>query len=207
MKNPVLLLLLFCVSANAQDSLKAVETKKPNKIIFFEYYFGFGGGNTSGFVLGASANYQNKKDLFTFRLGGFAGFNQTTILVGPLLDPLELRSDKIVDYSLLYGKRWIGERASFSVSGGFSMTNWKHEQKIDDHYKYLSENSVGFPFELNLKWFKKEKQRLKAYGLIPISRGKVPFGGSFGFKIVGNISKTNYIGFAFNMSFGMHKKY
>lgn len=75
-------------------------------------------------------------------------------------------------------------------------------------YYEVSENSIGFPFEVNIKWFKNVKRRYRAYyWLIPLGHKKVAFGRSFGFKLVGNISKTNYFGLAFNFGLGTHKKY
>jgi hypothetical protein len=210
MKKSILLLLVsYANIINAQDSIKVDMPKKPNQIIFFEYYLGLGGGNTSGWSYGLTLNYQVKKDLFTFRLGGFTGFENRVQALGPTvgLPVFDIR-ERIVDYSVLYGKRWIGEGTSFSVSGGVSSTNWKHYEPVNDVYEKYSENTIGFPFELNVKWFKKVKRRFRAYyGLVPIGKGKVAFGRSYGFKLVGNISKADYIGFAFNVGFGCHKKY
>lgn len=207
LKNALALLFLFSMnSIMAQDSLTV--KIKTNPILFWELYGGFGGGEASGFVYGTELNYQLNRDLITFRLGGFTGLERGFLLLGHPEDPLNERNSKIVDYSLLYGKRWIGEGTSFSVSAGISITNWKHMKQQDDYYFYDSQSSLGLPFELNIKWFKRVKRRFRAYyWLIPITKEKVSFGRSFGFKLVGNISKTDYIGLAFNYSLGTHKKY
>jgi len=60
---------------------------------------------------------------------------------------------------------------------------------------------------VNVKWFKKEKKRFRAYyGLIPIGK-PTSFGRSFGFKLYGNIGKLSYVGIGINYGFGWHKRY
>ncbi|MCF6131582.1 hypothetical protein [Flavobacterium wongokense] len=201
----ILLLLVFNYS-NAQDSLKSV---KPNPIVFFEGYAGFGGGATSGVVYGATLNYQVlENDLFTFRLGGFSGFeNKVFSMDPPVPVPVFNKAQHIMDYGLLYGKRWAKNGHSLSISAGISHVHWNHWRNEENNYYTVKDNSLGFPFELNFKWFKKEKRRLMAYGFIPLTSRQVSFGGSFGFKLVGNISKTNYFGIAISSGFGWHKKY
>ena len=214
MQNPIkrvlLLFIVFLVnSLSAQDSLK-VKTKS-NPIAFYDVYLGFGGSRSSGWIIGGTINYQFlKHDLVTARVGAYLGYTSEPVLVAPTVAfPIFIRDERIVDYGILYGKRWIINGTSYSVSGGISYVDREHLEPLDEeHYHQVEENSIGFPFELNIKWFKKEKKVFRAYyGLIPIGRKKISFGRSVGFKFVGNISKTTYTGFAISYGFGWHKKY
>lgn len=192
----------------AQDSIPVVP--KTNPIVFYEGYGGVGGANSSGWVIGATVNYQFfKNDLITARLGAFAGYDNHAAMLAPAVGlPIFRERERIVDYGILYGKRWISGGFSVSVSGGISGVNRKHYEVLEESYYEVRQHSLGFPFEVNVKWFKERKKRFRAYyGLIPIGTRKVGFGRSIGLKLVGNISKTNYIGGAISYGFGWHKKY
>ena len=94
-------------------------------------------------------------------------------------------SDGIVEWNIIneYGKRWGYGGSSLSISGGISfnfyLSNLTDEN--DNHYK-TNEKYLGFPFEVNFKWFKSENKKSRIlYGLISFRR-PTSFGGSFGFK-------------------------
>lgn len=211
-----LLLLIFCVNClKAQDSLKVkkdslIVNAKSNPVFFYEGYVGFAGANTAGWTAGVTANYQFfRTDLVTARLATFVGYESEVAMFGPIIGfPVFRRDERIVDYGLLYGKRWVRGGVSFSISVGVSATHYEYFEKIDADYYPREENFIGTPFELNLKFFKKQKRRLRLYyGIIPVTKKKVAFGRSIGLKFVGNLSKASYTGFAISYGFGCHKKY
>lgn len=123
MKKSILILFVFFTNyIFAQDSLKVAVPEKSNQIIFFEYYGGFGGGNSSGVVYGTSLNYQMKRELITFRLGGFSGFSSRAAEFAPILFfPVFVRSEKIVDYSLLYGKHGLATELPLACLPAFHL--------------------------------------------------------------------------------------
>ena len=173
-------------------------------------YVGFGGANSAGWGIGGNVNYQfNRTDLITARIGGFASYTTELALLAPAVGfPVFRRDEQMLDYGLLYGKRWIGKGSSFSISAGVAYINHQYLEKVDDQYYLQKENLIGIPFEVNLKFFKKQKRRLRLYyGIIPVTKKRVAFGRSFGFKVVGNISKANYTAFGISYGFGWHKKY
>jgi hypothetical protein len=205
----ILLLLLFTTGAAiAQDSLKVV--KKDNPIFFYEGYVGFGGGKSAGYTIGATVNYQFfKTDLLTVRIATFLSYTTEAAYLAPIIVfPVFERSEQITEYGLLYGKRWIAGGTSFSISAGVSVINHEYLQKINDDYFYREQNLMGIPFEMNVKFFKSQKRRLRLYyGIIPVTKKRVAFGRSIGFKFAGNIGKANYTSLGISYGFGVHKKY
>jgi|SRR6218665_373761 len=209
LKRAFAFLLLFSInSVIAQDSL-AVKTKT-NPIVFSEMYVCFGGANSAGWTIGGTVNYQfSNTDLLTVRLGAYAGFHTELALLAPAVGiPVIKRNELIADYGFLYGKRWIAGGTSFSVSAGISFLHHEYLEEINEDYYLRKENVMGIPFEMNVKFFKKQKRRLRIYyGLIPLTKKKVAFGKSFGFKVVGNIGKANYFAIGISYGIGTHKKY
>ena len=111
------------------------------------------------------------------------------------------------EISLLYGKRFIKDGHSWSFSGGVSANYALYKRRVDGVNQRASEAFVGFPLEINIKWFKKKKKRFRAwYGIVPIGK-PTAFGRSLGFKLYGNLGKLSYIGIGLNYGFGWHKKY
>lgn len=199
-------LYLCCFLGQAQDS---TVVKKSNPIVFADAYFGYAGGSSHGFILGAGLNYQfYKKDLVTLRVSGLLGMRTHYMLAAYVAFPMFEREETLEEYAVLYGKRFVFDNKALSFSGGVSLTNRRYYEAFDEYYKYNTDKTIGFPFEVNIKWFKSEKRRFRAYyGLIPIGKRKVSFGRSVGFKLIGNISKTNYTGIGVTYGFGFHKKY
>lgn len=198
---------VFCFFlGHSQDS---IAIRKSNPILFSEGYLGYAGGSSNGFALGAGLNYQfYKKDLLTLRVTALLGNRMRYAAAEVAPFPDFVRQEVLEEYALLYGKRYIFDNFSLSFSGGISLTNRRFYEETTEFYQLNSDRMVGFPFEVNIKWFKSEKDRFRAYyGLIPIGKRKVSFGRSIGFKLIGNVSKTNYTGIGITYGFGFHKKY
>ncbi|MGC4041051.1 MAG: hypothetical protein QM710_09790 [Flavobacterium sp.] len=147
--------------------------------------------------------------MLTARVAGFIGNEPYSGLDGPIVGiPYYNRRERIVDYGLMYGKRWIWGGVSLSASVGVSYNQHEYLEKIDEDYFVQKEDFFGTPFEVNVKFFKKQKRRYRAYyGLIPVTRRPVAFGRSIGLKFVANWSKTSYTGLGISLGLGTHKKY
>lgn len=207
----LIIVLFVCFNAFGQNDSTTDSIQKTNPVIFSEGYFGGSGSNNGGLLLlGYNLNYQfNDKDLLTARFSGLLGVYDNYVLASPLLIlPFSTRKEAQVEYALLYGKRWVYNNLSFSVSTGISHVDRDYYKKENDYFENLSESYFGVPVELNIKWFKPVKKRFRAYyGLIPIGKRKVSFGRSVGFKLTGNFARNSNIGLAFTYGFGWHKKY
>lgn len=209
-------LFLFPFLLSAQESATdSISFELPNPIIFGEYFSGFGAGNSFGAYFGGSLNYQHQKHLFSLRYTWFGSIEYTKVrgdnISHLLIFPAYVNIEKINDYALLYGNRYINGSFSFSWSVGLGIVQSQERSYIEDLNKYgdwKSNTSIGIPLELNVKWFKSEKKRFRAYfGIIPVGKKKVAFGRSFGFKLVGNVSKNSYFGLGISYGFGTHKRY
>ncbi|NBL65005.1 hypothetical protein GV828_07310 [Flavobacterium sp. NST-5] len=207
-KNFALLLLTFPMFAQVNTDT----IPKTNPIIFTEGFAGFAGSDNGGmWFSGVNLNYQfNKTDLLTAKYS----FNQalqsryvylSPFVTFPILEEQEIQNE----WALLYGKRWIDKGFSYGVSAGISYVDRQYlDQNNENVFRYYKENYFGVAYEFNIKWFKKDKKRFRAlYGIIPVTKRKVAFGRSVGFKLVGNFSRNNYIGLGMSYGFGWHKKY
>lgn len=208
-KKGLLLLSLFCFGfLKAQDSLKV--NVKSNPVLFYEGYTGFAGANKAGWTAGVTGNYQFfKRDLITIRFSAFIAYQNDLLLDGPIVGiPVYDRNERIVDYGILFGKRWVWGGVSVSASIGASYNYHEYLEKIDENYYHREETFFGTPFEVNVKFFKKQKRRFRAYyGIIPATKKKVAFGRSIGLKFVANWSDVSYTGFGISLGLGTHKKY
>lgn len=184
---------------------------KTNPVLFSEAYFGGAGSAKGGlWLLGYNINYElPNNNLLTARYAVLLGVYENYVLVNPLLIlPFSVRKETQQELALLYGKRWTNTNFSYSFSAGISYTNRNYYDKVLDSYQEFKQDYFGFPFECNIKWFKPQKKIFRAYyGLIPIGKRKVSFGRSVGFKLIGNVTKNNYIGLSITYGFGWHKKY
>ncbi|MFA7445238.1 MAG: hypothetical protein WCY89_04775 [Flavobacteriaceae bacterium] len=180
-----------------------------NSIIFGEMYVGVGGSNNLTTAIGVNLNFQfNKDDLLTARFSSAYGAKTSYLLLFPYSLLLLRRSETVLEYGVLYGKRYVFKSSSFSFSGGIAYYNRDFYQKREGGYTFEHENYFGFPFELNYKLFKGRKKRFRAYyGLIPVGKEKVAFGRSIGFKLYGDISRNSHFGFGITYGFGTHKDY
>lgn len=205
--NITIVMLLLYLFSFGQDSI--VSKVKSNPVIFTEFYAGGAVTNKISWLLGYNLNYQFKhNNLLTARLQG---------IIGPSLDlptEMDLNSDysdeRVIqgEVALLYGKRWINNNVSYSVSVGASAVAGNHYEKVGMYYESSSENYFGVPFEFNFKYFKAEKKIFKIYyGLVPVGKRKVSFARSVGLKLTGTLSKNSYVGLGITYGLGWHKKY
>ena len=195
-----LILIYFFVLLNfvckAQD--------KTNPILFTEMIIGYSNGSSKGLTGGGSLNYQRKNNLFTYRYLEVTNNKK----VGQFFYiTLYTNVETIKEQALLFGKRYVEENISYSYSAGISYID--RDVLINDDknvLEYENSKSIGFPFELNIKWFNSTKQRYRIYELIPIGK-PVSFANSIGFKLYGDISKTSFFGLALTIGLGWHKNY
>jgi hypothetical protein len=196
------LIFLFLVIFNAKGQQDSI--KKSNAIFYPEIGFGIArlanAGTAGSFHV--AANYQYNKSLFTFR------FSQTAILQANSLDdifaidaPTENR-----EYALMYGKRWIKEEHSLSISLGLSYNQYKDDFDFITNQHNSITNHIGVPFEGNIKWFHGKKKRFRLLGLVPIGPPS-GFGRGIGFKLFGNLSRKSYVGLGIVYSLGYHREY
>ena len=199
MKKTILLLILLLF----QKSICTAQDKK-NPIIYLESLIGYANGSCKGFTGGAELNYQRKNNLFTYRYLEVIDYRKEgTLLYIPVYTEVEM----IKEQALLYGKRIIEGNTSYSYAAGVSYVD--REFLVDSSnnvLKYNTTQSIGFPFELNIKWFNSKKEKYRIYELIPV-RKPTSFANSIGFKLYGAISKTSFFGIGLTVGLGWHKNY
>ncbi len=174
----------------------------------------FGGSRIPGhsaWLYGLEANYQNKNLLYSFRYtqNYYQFIKVGFVPIGFTAFPFPVsEGPKYLDnYALLLGYRKAENGFAYSFSGGVSYTDFKENYFDENNVKYTTtEKSVGFPFEANIAWFKKEKSPYRIYGIIPVGKPSA-IGNSIGFKLLGNISKDPYVGLALVWGIGIHQKY
>lgn len=197
MKKITLFFVLFLnIICNAQ------ETTKP--IVFAEMIIGYSNGSSKGLTGGANLNYQIKNNLLTYR---FIEVSETRSEGNVLGFPILVNVEVVKENALLVGKRIIDGNTSYSYSAGIAYVNRKFLiDSSTDVLKYDSTQSIGFPFELNIKWFNSKKERYRIYELIPVGK-PTGFANSIGFKLYGDISKTSFFGLGLTVGLGWHKNY
>ena len=190
------LLFLLKINCWSQD--------QTNPVLYAELFGGYSIGSSSGWTGGIELNYQIHNSLITGRYVGLTELKH----VGNFIFPYYIHIDKINELALLYGKRHTYGNHTISYSAGLSYVN--REFIINNDYKYPSydnQQSIGIPFEADIKWFKRKKERFRVvYGLVPIGK-PTGFGRSIGFKLYGDISKTTFVGLGITFGLGWHKKY
>ena len=184
LKYSIIVVLFFSNNLTAQT-----KTEKNNEIFFLETFIGGYTGDAGGFLWGGDLNYLLNKNLFSVR---YSKKNDIDIsannLVGIPTSNTNAHSDEI---ALLYGRRDIKNRHSWSASVGASYNHYSLNNINDTKKEKIS--AIGAAFEANIKWFKSKK--------------KNPFGFSYGLKFSGNISKEYYLGLSFILGLGWHKDY
>lgn len=202
----LIIILIFIKFSFSQEEIKRDYN---NPIAYFEVFLGYSGVNFEGLSLGYTGNYQKGNNLFTFRNLYIASknVNRNRGLSKAFLFPAYINGNSLNEYGLLYGKRFVYDGSSLSLSAGISSNTLINRCKIEGLKYREKEHYIGVPFEINYKFFKKDKNRFRLfYGLIPIGR-PTAFSRSFGFKLYGNFGKVTHVGFGFNYSFGFHKIY
>ncbi|WP_395061798.1 hypothetical protein [Flavobacterium sp.] len=192
-----LVLFLFSINiCNAQN--------KSNPIVFAEMVLGYSNGSSKGITGGATLNYQSKNNLFTYR---YLELSENRKEGSFFFLPVYIEVENVREQALMYGKRIIEGTTSYSYSAGIAYVD--REFLVDNTngtLKYDSTQSIGFPFELNIKWFNSEKERYRIYELFPIGK-PISFANSLGFKFYGDISKTTFVGLGITFGLGWHKNY
>ncbi|MDT0644868.1 hypothetical protein RM553_18670 [Zunongwangia sp. F363] len=210
-KYQIRIILFLLVTFYSADIVSQEEKEVNLPIIFAEFMFGGAGriNGNAGILVGGELNYQYKKNLFSIRYLENSQLESNIVFLSPVTPfPILREKNYNKETGLLYGKRWIYGGSSLSFSGGISFNSYssKFIDENDDHYR-LSDNYVGFPFEMNFKWFKSEKNRYRImYGAIPVGK-PTAFGRDFGFKLTGNISRNSLIGVGLVYGMGIHKNY
>ena len=178
---------------------------KTNPVVYAEIFGGYSGGSSSGWTGGVELNYQVKNNLLTGRYIGLTNLKHTSNL---FIIPIYIDIENINEYALLYGKRYIYNNHSISFSSGVSYVDRNFLVNTDyNNPVYEYQKSIGFPFEFDIKWFKRKRERFRiVYGLIPVGK-PTSFGRSIGFKFYGDISKTTFVGLGITLGLGWHKKY
>ena len=188
---------ILCLATGLLFSQKNPASSPSNPILYLEVPVGIAKQAGRSLLLGTELNYQVQKNLFSIRYLGLFEFKSFFLFI-----PLNVKTTN--EYALLFGKRYINQGEAFSFSGGIAILN---EQGNTNNIQYQTDNYFGVPLEVNYTFFNNEKERYRIiYGLIPIGK-PTTFGRSIGFKLVGNISKSSFIGFGLNLGFGWHKKY
>jgi hypothetical protein len=200
-KNFVFVIVLTTIS------FAAFSQEKTNPIVFLDLNIGYVWGGSSGFINGTSLNYQVKDNLFTIRTTQLIDSNLDVLSPYLPLPVFEVK-ETLMEYGLLYGKRYVYDNKSLSFSAGIALVERQLCSNVEGVSSDFLEktNSIGFPFEVNIKWFKSDKEKYRIYGIVPVGKA-TSFGNSFGFKLIGNISKTSYVGIELSFGLGFHKAY
>jgi len=200
---------LICIFLGITCHVMCFSQQKSNPTIYVEGILGYASGDSKGWTIGGSFNVQSKKDLFSFRILSVNEINPENdgLEVLAIIFPFLFTKNTVEEYAVLYGKRYIFDNKSLSLSIGASSVHREYKIRRDTNRLHLEENYFGMPFEVNILWFKSTKQRYRAvYGLVPIGK-PTGFGRSIGFKLYGNISKHSFIGLGMTFGLGFYKKY
>jgi hypothetical protein len=194
----IFFLMSFFQIMSQNDSIQ-----KTNPIIYFEASAGVARLNSD---ISTNVNftgiYQKNKDLLTFRFSESSVINGRLIIFFPIVVQETINSE----FAFLYGRRWLQDNSSTSLSIGVSYNDFKDEFDLNIDSYSINSNHIGLPFEANIKWFKSRKKRIRIYGLVPVGK-PTSLGGAFGFKLSGNISSKSYVSLGLVYSFGFHKQY
>ena len=186
-KSLILLFLFFFINLFSQ---------KTNPIVFIEGFITIQQEEVAGFSL----NYQSKNSLFTYRYSYLEKSRVKYLLAIPVYKKL----NQAEEFSLMYGYRKSFDVYSLSFSMGVSYNIFKDYSLPDNNE--IEKSEFGFPIELSIKYFKKEKKQYRLFFLFPVGKS-TGFSRSIGMKIVANISKYGYYGIALTYGFGWHKTY
>lgn len=177
---------------------------KSNPIVFGEMMIGYSNGSSKGITGGAILNYQKNKNLFSYRFLEITESRKNGSFFGI---PNYVKVEEINEHALMYGKRIIEDNLSYSYSAGIAYVDREYLIDVTDGVlKYENTQSIGFPFEFNIKWFNAKKESYRIYELIPVGN-PTSFANSIGFKFYGNVSKTSFVGIGVTFGLGWHKNY
>lgn len=191
----VIFVLMLSNSIYAQETNDAELKPKSNPIIYAEAFGGFVGMKHFGLAGGGELNYQYKKSLFTLRYSHASGY----VKRDSIFNFINVEDND--EYAVLYGRRWLRNSHSFSISAGVSSNNFKlGKTDFEDNYYYQYKRFYGIPFEANFKWFKPKRKRKSSLVLNALTP-------SWGLKIFGSISKNSFVGAGLVVGFGLNKVY
>jgi hypothetical protein len=196
--------LLLLVAANFTGFGQTGQ--KSNPVLFSEFFAGYSGGSGGGLSAGVALNFQSKRSLFTARYLGTVKINSMLPLL--LIFPIFFAEpfSGLEETSLLYGRRFVDDGSAFSFSAGLSYNRFTVYGKDSNNTRVASTTYyAGVPFEANINWFKANKKRLRVL-FMPVGKPS-SFGGSFGVKLFGNISRNSFVGLGLVFGIGFHKKY
>lgn len=192
----IFLVLLFFNSTQGQQTDDTELKEKSNPIIYAEVFGGFAVVQNIGLACGAELNYQTGKNLFSFRYTNAVGYMQKEEhYIAPAFD----KQEDINEAALLYGRRWLKENHSYSISAGinynsFEALNRDFEGNRHSNYTYF----WGVPFEASYKrFYSKKRSNLIFNTIIP----------SVGIKLFGSIAKYSFVGVGLTLGLGLPKDY
>lgn len=200
-------LLLFALLATGFSGFSQDSTAvKSNLVLFAEIYGGFGGGTFGGANYGLTGNVQIGKHLFTGRWVRHSQLSAESLYLPAQDTDVDLKL-RITEVAALYGWRFVENATSYSFSLGISGQEYREKLIFDDvpeEFRFSTE--FGLAYEVNVKWFKKKRQPYRVAYIAPVGP-PTGFGRSFGFKLVGNVSKHYYFGIGMTLGLGWHKRY
>jgi hypothetical protein len=185
----------FSQDVSSNDSIPKNSAKV--EIGYIDLYAGGAFGYVDGFAGGVNLSFLYSNVLFTL---GFVSNNEQGGLeyvdnanVIPLNYYKHYRIDNI---PLMIGFYHPFRSASLSASAGVSLSMYSEYVDVNtfsifnsNATEIYSNNTIGFPYEVNLKLFSKNENAFIGYGL----------------KLFGNLGKYNYTGLALVLSLGSYK--
>jgi hypothetical protein len=192
----IFLVLLCFNSIQAQQTDDSESKEKSNPIIYAEVFGGFAVVQNIGLACGAELHYQTGKNLFSFRYTNAVGYTQKEEqYIAPAFD----KQEDINEVALLYGRRWLQEHHSYSLSVGINYNSFEALNRDFDGNRHSTYTYFyGVPFEANYKrFYSKRRSNLIFNMLIP----------SVGIKLFGSVAKYSFVGVGFTLGFGLPKEY
>lgn len=186
-------------------SLSSQNVEKQNPIIFLDFNLGGFASQSTGFLAGAELNYQLNKNLLSLAYVRRTEIDISPVVIGFVALPIFKNTENVDEIAVLYGCRLLRDGHSFSFSAGPSCNTYYYSAGTENS-TWERANEFGLSFEGNVKWFKREKKRMRLYYVIPVGK-PTSFGPNLGLRLSGNISKTSYIGFSLVGGMGWHKNY
>jgi hypothetical protein len=191
----IFLVLLFLNSIQAQQTDDTESKEKSNPIIYAEAFGGFVVVQNIGLAGGGELNYQTGKNLFSFRYTNAVGYTRKENYIVPTYDKVADNNE----FALMYGRRWLKESRSYSISAGLNYNSFEFINRDSDNNRYSNyKYFYGMPFEANYKWYySKRRSNLIFNMMIP----------SVGIKLFGSIARNTFVGVGLTLGLGLPKEY
>jgi hypothetical protein len=191
----IFLVLLFLNSIQAQQTDDTESKEKSNPIIYAEAFGGFAVVQNIGLAGGGELNYQTGKNLFSFRYTNAVGYTRKENYIVPTYDKVADNNE----FALMYGRRWLKESRSYSISAGLNYNSFEFINRDSDNNRYSNyKYFYGMPFEANYKWYySKRRSNLIFNMMIP----------SVGIKLFGSIARNTFVGVGLTLGLGLPKEY